>query len=398
MTPPAFPKHLRVERADVGTRTARAFDQLRGLPVALKWATSRMQAQGLAREWRYLLRLSDRFVPAPVEFSRSGEREAYLTAAWVDAVPFDAFLRGATAEDQVAVVLDALAGLDHLHSAGLCHRDIRSRNALVVKGPAGPRVRWLDLEHAVTEGMLEAGVSYVAGRPAGEDRGSAAFNPQDDVRTFCELLGQILESAADHDAVRVLREFAARAGSVFYLDEMPHARAAWTILREAVTEAGLSVSPDCSALGVARWVPRSDAMRAWQALVGTVEQSAGAVLVVHGPPGLGKRTFLAHAAGELAAEGAHVANLLHVAEPNLQMLDAGAAAERKRVALLDTGSNVHDELRRKLIGAGWLIVVADDSERAAGAESWRAAGAPVSVWTFPAFGARDWYRWIAASV
>lgn len=397
MTLPAFPKHLEVEIPDVGTRTARAFDRLRGLPVALKWATTRMQANGLVREWKYLHRLSDRFVPPPVEFSRPSEREAYLTAAWIDGQPLDSFLRGADAVSQVAAVLDALAGLDHLHGAGLCHRDVRTRNLLIVESPNGPRARWLDLEHAVTEGMLEAGTSYVGGRPMGEDRGNDAFPSQDDVRSFCMVLGKVLEEVPDNPAVAVLREFAHRADSVFYLDEMPHARAAWTILREMVLEAGLPVHADCSALGVARWVPRVEVERAWRLLVGP-EAGGAMVLLVHGPGGVGKRTFLAREVGELAAGGAHVVNLIGKGELDLTKLDLEAGAGRRRVVLLEADLKIGDDLRRSLIAAGWQVVVVGDSELELPAEVWIAAGASVNSWTFPNFGARDWYRWIAASV
>jgi len=122
------------------------------------------------------------------------------------------------------------------------------------------------------------------------------------------------------------------------------------------------------------------------------------VLLVHGPAGVGKRSFLAHAGGELAAGGAHVVNLLGVAEPDLQMLDVNAAAGPRRVLLTEAGCRMDDDLSRRLIGGRWLVVVAGETEREVSADAWRAAGAQVNTWSFPAFGARDWYRWIAASV
>jgi len=73
-------------------------------------------------------------------------------------------------------VADALAGLDHLHRAGLCHRDIRARNLLVKAGSAGPQAIWLDLEHAVTAQSFDSGAFYVAGKPPGADRGGEVFN------------------------------------------------------------------------------------------------------------------------------------------------------------------------------------------------------------------------------
>lgn len=397
MNLPAFPKHLEIEKPDVGTRTARAFDRLRGQLVAVKWGTTRMQAQGLAREWKYLHRLSPRFVPPPIEFSRPGEREAFLTATWLDGKPLDAFLRDADAQSQAAAVLDALAGLDHLHGAGLCHRDVRTRNLLIVSGAAGPRARWLDFDHAVAEGMLEAATSYVGGRGMGEDRGNDAFPSQDDVRQFCVALAHTLEGVAENPAVKVLKAFAARAQSVFYLDEMPHGRAAWTILREMLLEAKLAVPTDCSALGVSRFVPRKDVEREWRARIGS-EAGRGGVLLVHGAAGIGKRAFLASAAADLAADGAHVVNLLGYAKPSFESLDVSGGDGKRRILLLDSDSQTDGDPVRGILAAGWQVIVAQDSDNPSTVKAWQKAGATVNSWAFPSFGARDWYRWIAASV
>jgi len=397
MSAPAVPKHLRIDQPDVGARTTRAFDLLRGRPVALKRADKRLQAAGLRREWLFLSRLSGRFVPEPVEFVRVDEWQAYLTSGWVEGLPLDRFVQQADAAGQAAAVLDALTGLDHLHGAGICHRDIRARNLLIVPGPGGPRARWLDLEHSVTEGSLEAAATYVAGRPPGEDRGSDAFNPQDDVESFCALLGKVLEPLPDGPAAPVLREFARRAGSVFHLDEMPHARAAWTILREMLEEARLPVPPDCSPLGVARWVPRAEVQRTWDALANAAGQGTRAVLV-HGATGVGKRRFLSHAAADLAADGAAVVNLLGVAHPDARYLAADASAGARRVLLLEAGVEMRTELKQFVISTPTLIVVAGDSEGELEAAPWQAIGADVVHWRFQGMSARDWYRWIAASV
>jgi hypothetical protein len=197
--------------------------------------------------------------------------------------------------------------------------------------------------------------------------------------------------------VRVLREFAGRAKSVFYLDEMPHARAAWTICRELLLEAKLPVPVECTALGVARWVPPTGAARTWESLVGQGGERPRAVLV-YGPAGVGKRRFLSHAAAELAASGARVVDLLGVKEPDLRHLEWDAADGSRRVALIESTRALDERLRQQLSMPATLVVVASDSDRALAAEPWRALGFEPVHWAFEGFGARDWYRWIAASV
>jgi hypothetical protein len=217
------------------------------------------------------------------------------------------------------------------------------------------------------------------------------------VRSFCVLLAKLLKDVPDNPAVRVLRAFADRAESVFYLDEMPHARAAWTILREMLIEAKLPVPVDCTSLGVTRWVNRPAVEQEWRSLI-EPRDGAASVLLVHGPAGVGKRTFLEYVAAELAAEGAHVVNLLGADRPDLKWLDLNAAAEKRRFVLLEAACPMIVELRRSLLAANWQVVVAEDSEREPGADAWRATGAAVRAWRIPPFGARDWYRWIATSV
>lgn len=409
MIPPfSIPDHLQVVEPATGGRTLRARDLLRDRSVALKWAPTRLQVQGLRREWTYLASLSSRFVPEPLELVLVDERAAFMTVGWIEGQPIDRFLSSAEAADQVAGVMDALAGLDHLHRAGLCHRDIRIRNLLITRGASGPEARWLDLEHSVTDGSLDSGSSYVAGRPPGSDHGGDVFNTQHDIESFCALLNEVLEQVDDGAAVRVLKAFAQRGANVFYLDEMPHARAAWTILREMFEEAGLRVPTHVSLLGNPGFVTHSAAARQWRTLMAEWEKANdGRIVFVHGAPGIGKRRFLTHAAANLAADGACVTNLLGATRPDLSRLfvrplqfSRGLAPGTTRHIVLVEAGAVSDEIIANQLAqtaSPLLIVVAGESRQLSVFEKSRTAGATCVEWQFESFSARDWYRWIRAS-
>jgi hypothetical protein len=400
MTPPSVvPNHLRVVVQDAQARTVCAQDLLRNRKVALKWATTRSQVQGLRREWTLLGDLSDRYAAQPIDLVVGNEASALMTSDWIEGEPFDRFLAQATATDQATAVMDALAGLDHLHGAGICHRDIRASNLMVIAGPEGPGCRWLDFEHATRGPSLDLGASSTDG--------GQSYLPQHDVRSFCQLLQYLLPAIPQAAATQVLKAFAHRADSVFYLDEMPHARAAWTLLKAMIEKARVPIPQGSSLVGNPRYVTNTAALRQWRLIVNDWERSRDIRFVhVHGPAGIGKRRFLTHAARAFAAEGAAVINLLDTANPDWSRLqlpfggpEGKTGDERTIILLLASGTPDPANLNRLLAaGPSLLLLIVSVDGKPAGIHSHLRSGATVQEWRFEGFSARDWYRWIQASV
>ncbi len=68
----------------------------------------------------------------------------FIAYDYIDGAPIAEFVRGWHPKDMMPLFVQALRGIDHIHSNGLLHLDIKSDNVMVENLSSGPRVRIID--------------------------------------------------------------------------------------------------------------------------------------------------------------------------------------------------------------------------------------------------------------
>lgn len=105
-------------------------------------------AQAFKDEFRLLTQLHHPNLAGVYDFGRCGDSESfYFTQELVDGVELTEFLREATREMVVEVVVQLARALDYIHALGLVHGDIKPSNVLVCKPEAdgaAPQAKLID--------------------------------------------------------------------------------------------------------------------------------------------------------------------------------------------------------------------------------------------------------------
>jgi len=105
-------------------------------------------AQAFKEEFRLLTQLHHPNLAGVYDFGRCGDTESfYFTQELVDGVELTEFLREATREMVVEVVVQLARALDYIHTLGLVHGDIKPSNVLVCKPEtegAAPQAKLID--------------------------------------------------------------------------------------------------------------------------------------------------------------------------------------------------------------------------------------------------------------
>jgi serine/threonine protein kinase/tetratricopeptide (TPR) repeat protein len=105
-------------------------------------------AQAFKDEFRLLTQLHHPNLAGVYDFGRCGDSESfYFTQELVDGVELTEFLREATREEVVEVVVQLARALDYIHTLGLVHGDIKPSNVLVCKPEAegaAPQAKLID--------------------------------------------------------------------------------------------------------------------------------------------------------------------------------------------------------------------------------------------------------------
>lgn len=105
-------------------------------------------AQAFKDEFRLLTQLHHPNLAGVYDFGRCGDSESfYFTQELVDGVELTEFLREATREMVVEVVVQLARALDYIHALGLVHGDIKPSNVLVCKAEtegAAPQAKLID--------------------------------------------------------------------------------------------------------------------------------------------------------------------------------------------------------------------------------------------------------------
>lgn len=128
-----------------------AWDRRAGASVVVKRYARRWEA---AREWRVLRRVGNHthFVRPRRYFVRKGKAYIVMERIRGQTLARAVARRGPFEPGRViAIALEVLKGIDHLHRLGYVHGDLHSRNVFVTDLEA-PAVKLIDFQHAVRKG------------------------------------------------------------------------------------------------------------------------------------------------------------------------------------------------------------------------------------------------------
>ena len=403
-----LPEYLeRQPRAVETARSCLAYDALRGIEVAAKWASGKGELSALANEWQILHRLRPGRFARPVEYARIDDRRAWMTTRRVDAVPM-AECEGLTATELIRVAFDALSGLAALHRAGYVHGDVRPQNLLIRSHRGGPSALWIDLEHAVPFDQLAAGFSYVSGWHASHLERGQPQTPRADLAALGRLLAERAPVIAQGEtAARCLAQFASELMSENPISTLLNGDEARYRLEQLCAEAAILVTAQKPAIGPPVFITNRAAQRWWRTSWSRWQASGHPRVVrLSGVEGCGKSSFLRAAAALAALDGHRVLDLLPALEgddaeislqPDWTRGDVPSGSPTGTVLILLPAERFARFLEHAATFAGPGTIVVVEGRTAADFE----VGVPHS-WqleecTFPPFSAREWFQWVSES-
>jgi len=407
-----LPGHLERQDSDLdGPRFCLAFDRLRHVPVAAKWATGRSELSALANEWQVLHRLRPGPFLRPIEFERVDDHSGWMTTERLDALPFSDW-REATTMELLAVAIDALGGLSLLHRAGYVHGDVRPQNLLVrrAKGEANRhRAFWADLEHALPFDQLAAGFSYISGWHAEQLERGDPQTPRADLAALGGLLRERLlrRGEVGDPAGRCVMQLGSELMSENPVSMLLSAEEAHFRAVQICAESEVELPAAEPHVGPPVFIANRAAERWWRTSWPRWQECERPLLVrVDGGSGTGKSSFLRAAAATAALEGHRVVDLLGIADressqtPAMPDWSCGSefGSPRTGTVLVLLPSLLWPEF---LDGAalwarpGTIVVVecrSGEREKIPVPSKWQ-----VDECSFPPLSAREWFRWVNES-